>query len=107
MDLLDHLMEIRQNGNQLSDAHLKEFIMNFLIAGRDTTACTMTFALLEVCRHPELVAKLRADADQAYQQHPDNTYAAVKAMKYTEAFVWEVLRHHTPVPQDSKFPIRD
>ena len=44
------------------DAQLHDTIINFVLAGRDTTAILLTWTFFELARHPEVVAKLRAEA---------------------------------------------
>jgi cytochrome P450 len=44
--------------------YLVDIILNFIIAGRDTTANTLSWATYEMTRLPEEAAALRAEVDQ-------------------------------------------
>ena len=45
-----------------SDAQLRDQVINFVLAGRDTTAILLTWTLFELAQHPEVVGRLREEA---------------------------------------------
>ena len=45
---------------KIDEVFLRDVIMNFIIAGRDTTAVAMTWAVHLIATHPEVEAKVRA-----------------------------------------------
>jgi len=81
---------------------LKEVISNMLLGGRDTTAVTLTWAFYEIARHPEVEARLQAEASNIPMDDVEEFYKALKVMHYTEAVVRETVRLHAPVPVDAK-----
>ena len=40
---------------------IKDETLNILLAGRDTTSCTLTFAVYALAQHPRVLARLRAE----------------------------------------------
>ena len=52
-------------GCPYTDEHLRDILLSFIIAGRDTTACTLTWCLFILATHPEVQAKLQAEVDAA------------------------------------------
>ena len=46
------------DGKPLSDNFLRDIIMNFMIAGRDTTANAMSWACYRLAIHPEVTQKV-------------------------------------------------
>ena len=46
---------------KFTDKQLRDIVMSVMIAGRDTTACTLSFAIAEAMLNPEVTAKLRAE----------------------------------------------
>ncbi|EIN04294.1 cytochrome P450 monooxygenase pc-3 [Punctularia strigosozonata HHB-11173 SS5] len=94
--LLDYLVR------QTSDTTLiKDEILNIMIAGRDTTATTLTSALYALAIHPPVFARLRSEIAQHVGLGRDGrapTYDDVRAMKYLRAVINEVLRLFPPVP---------
>jgi cytochrome P450 len=70
---------------QTKDAKfLRDQIMATLLAGRDTTACTLSWLFYEFSTNPEVVRKLRAEieAQVGFERAP--TYADLKSMRYLQ-----------------------
>lgn len=42
----------------MNDKYLRDLIMNFLIAGRDTTAQALSWCLYLLCEHPDIQDKV-------------------------------------------------
>jgi len=51
-------------GGDLTDAEVVDAVLNFIIASRDTTAQATSWAFYELMRHPDVEAKLLAEADE-------------------------------------------
>jgi len=74
-------------------------VLNFIIAGRDTTAQALAWAFLELRNQPQVVAKIRAEAE-AHIGDRLMEYDDLKNMVYTQAVFCEVLRLHPSVPKN-------
>ena len=60
----------------------------FLIAGYETSASTMTFALYELALHPEIQQSLRAEILQVLSKHDGKlTYDGIQDMLYLDRVV--------------------
>ncbi|ELU38865.1 cytochrome P450 monooxygenase pc-3 [Rhizoctonia solani AG-1 IA] len=92
--LLDHL--VRCSDGAYHDEH--DELLNILIAGRDTTAATLTFACYALAMYPECLVKLRAEVLSTFGSSEYPTFEALRGMKYLRAFINEVLRVFPPVP---------
>ena len=95
-----------------SDKNLRDVILNILIAGRDTTANALSWAFYRLCIHPEIQLKIRQEVSEVLNSKDSNrsgflNYEKVSALKYTEAFVMEVLRLHPSVPKEAKTVLKD
>lgn len=86
---------------------LRDQIMSVLIAGRDTTACTLSWALYELARHPEVVVKLRNELLDTVGPTRTPTYADLKNMSYLKAIVNETLRLYPAVPFNVRRALKD
>ena len=84
---------------------IKDETLNILLAGRDTTSCTLTFAVYALAAHAPVLARLRAEVLRVVGPARRPTYADVREMKYMRAFVNEVLRLYPPVPVNSRCSI--
>lgn len=78
--------------------------MNFVIAGRDTTACLLSWTFFVLSTHPDLQAKLMEEVDKVLPNKKSPSFKAVAAnsMPYLHGFIYEILRVYPPVPFDSK-----
>ncbi|KAI2473941.1 hypothetical protein C4B38_000036 [Diabrotica virgifera virgifera] len=69
----------------------------FFIAGFETSSTTISFALLELSKNPEIQDKLREEIRSVLKKHNNEfTYDAIMEMKYLDKVVNETLRIHPP-----------
>ncbi|KAH7922165.1 cytochrome P450 [Leucogyrophana mollusca] len=85
---------------KLSEEELLAQMSTILFAGHETTSNTVSWALLELAKHPEIQTKLRSeiratDAAIHARGQSDFTVADFEAMPYTTAVMKEVLRFHS------------
>jgi cytochrome P450 len=106
-DLLAIFMRSRnEHGEPFSDTYLRDLIMNFAIAGRDTTAQGLSWMFFRLTREPEVLARLVEEIDRVLQgRQPD--YNMLKRLPYAHACFSEALRLHPPVPKDAKVALQD
>jgi len=117
-DLLSRFIsEARDRGEELSDDYLCDTVLNFMVAGRDTTACLLSWSCFELCKHPETEPALleelaRMRAENCASHNPRDplafwapTYEQCHRMTCMEAFLREALRLHPSVPIDPKFTV--
>ncbi|KAI7853604.1 cytochrome P450 [Circinella umbellata] len=116
-DLLSYFMKA-QNEKQVTvdDIELRDMILNLIIAGRDTTACTLSWTLYMLMLHPRIEYKLLKEIDQFLPRkagEEENSmdsselYKIVKNMIYCHAVLYEVLRLYPPVPSNVKMALED
>ncbi|KAG2099809.1 cytochrome P450 [Suillus discolor] len=76
-----------------------------LFAGYETTSISLTWALIELSRHPDVQTRLR---EELLVFGPDPTYDQLKAnLPYLDAIVHEILRLHPPVPEFARLAAAD
>jgi cytochrome P450 len=102
----DLLANFLNSGEELSDQDYCDIILNFIIAGRDTTACTLSWLVFELACHPDAQARAKAEVDRVLQGR-EPTYELVNQMPFLSACMQEALRLHPPVPEDFKVCMRD
>jgi len=84
------------------DDYLSDMIINFQIAGRDTTSCTLTNLVKELSMCPRAVSKMRAELEKNIAPGKNVTMADLKVLKYCCAVFNEVLRMYPPVAIDGR-----
>lgn len=113
-DLLSLFMAYRSDGtseeapSEFSDKFLKDVVMSFFIAGRDTTASTLTFTFWLLSQNPEVQSELLREIDSVCPKGSTPTYEMVKgstSLPYLDGVIKEVLRLFPPVPVDPKYAV--
>lgn len=86
---------------------LRDQITGVLLAGRDTTACSLSWMFYELSRHPEVVKKLRAEIINSIGETKAPSYADVKSMRYLQHTINETLRLYPIVPYNVRVALKD
>jgi cytochrome P450 len=96
-DLLGLLVGARDGEEALDDAEIRDQILIFMLAGHDTTAVALTFALHLLGRHPEALRRLRDEVDGVLG---DRTPTAddVEQLPYAAMVLKEAMRLFPPAP---------
>ncbi|HEY8208274.1 MAG TPA: cytochrome P450 [Myxococcaceae bacterium] len=99
-DVLELLVEARDDaGHPMSDGELRDELVTLLLAGHDTTATELAWALLTLDEYPEVRDRLVEEVDKVGPR-PDPD--ALARRPYLGAVVQEVLRLHPVVPAVSR-----
>ncbi|KAL8129103.1 hypothetical protein V2J09_018258 [Rumex salicifolius] len=104
---------------QLGDVdptYLRDIILNFIIAGKDTTAATLSWFISLLCKHPHIQEKLSQEIKNATKVYTVSNYAEVltnlhedslERMQYLHAALTETFRLYPAVPVDPKVCFSD
>ena len=88
-DILSLLMQARdEDGQPMTDAELRDELVTLLLAGHETTATSVAWAIERLVRHPQKLARLVAEIDA----QPED------GEQYMTAVVNETLRLRPVVP---------
>src|SRR4051812_31483162 len=90
-DLLSLLIAARDEGEGLDDGEIRDQILIFLLAGHDTTAIALTFALHLLGRHPDVQRRVHEEVDAVLGDRRP-TAADVEALSYTTMVLKEAMR---------------
>lgn len=89
-DILSLLIEARyDDGSSMSDQHIRDELRTLLVAGHETTAITLAWALYCVHRNPEVKRKLLAEIDELGDDPKPDVLAK---LPYVGAVIDETLR---------------
>jgi cytochrome P450 len=94
-DLLGRLIAARDGDEHLSDAEVRDQVLIFLLAGHDTTAIALTFALYLLARHPEAQARAHAEVEAVLAGRTP-TATDVERLTYTTMVLKEAMRLYPP-----------
>ena len=63
---------------------LRDQLVSTLLAGRDTTACALSWLFYELAYHPDVFSRLREEILSTVGKHGQPTYEDLKGMKYLQ-----------------------
>ncbi|KAI3471961.1 hypothetical protein Pfo_028649 [Paulownia fortunei] len=90
------------------ETYLRDIIISFLLAGRDTVASALTSFFWLVACHPEVEAAILLEADKVIGLNQGLTsYEQMRELHYLHAAVYESMRLYPPIQFDSKFCLED
>lgn len=94
-DILSLLIDARdEEGKPMEDAELRDELVTLLVAGHETTATALTWAMRWVLADPAVEDKLRAELDRAGELTPQK----VQSLPYLDATAREALRLCPVIP---------
>lgn len=95
-DLLSILMQARDDdGNRMTDQQLRDEVMTFLLAGHETTALALSWALYLLSQNVAAEAKLHDELDRVLEARLP-AIADMPALTFTENVIKETLRLYPP-----------
>lgn len=91
---------------------LRDIVINFLIAGRDTTAQALTWFFTEIMQNPRVEREIRDEIMRKLPQVASGevttpTMEQTQELHYLEAALKESLRLHPALPSNQKMANRD
>lgn len=93
--LLRFMVDMR--GADIDNKQLRDDLMTMLIAGHETTAAVLTWALFELLRNPECMKKAQEEVDRVIGDRTP-TLDDIKEMKYVRLVIAETLRLYPEPP---------
>eukprot|EP00512_Aurantiochytrium_limacinum_P004853 CAMPEP_0171498550 /NCGR_PEP_ID=MMETSP0958-20121227/7920_1 /TAXON_ID=87120 /ORGANISM="Aurantiochytrium limacinum, Strain ATCCMYA-1381" /LENGTH=533 /DNA_ID=CAMNT_0012032977 /DNA_START=111 /DNA_END=1712 /DNA_ORIENTATION=+ len=123
-DILSHFIQHFRDENVLSlntpprevvktRKFLRDVVMSFFIAGRDTTACLLSFSFMILCTHQDIQSKLLEEIEQELpasspeEFRPPTLEELKRGFPYLTGVIQESLRLFPPVPGDGKMACQD
>ena len=97
-DVLSQLIEStrRESDPQVSQRRLRDELITLLLAGHETTASTVGWALYLIDQHPEVAARLQAEAVEVLSDRAPVNEDLGK-LRYTAMVLHESMRLYPPV----------
>ncbi|KAJ7552926.1 hypothetical protein O6H91_06G077100 [Diphasiastrum complanatum] len=117
-DLLSRFTGFRDQYGEVmyKDKDLRDSILNFVLAGRDTTAITLSWLVYLLCSNPDVLDKISAELTSVLGDTKNVNISEfcelltpehLAQLHYLHAAVNEALRLYPPVPRDGKNALND
>ncbi|MCO5611114.1 hypothetical protein L7F22_065364 [Adiantum nelumboides] len=103
-------------GMAISDSLLKDILLSFILAGRESIASGVTFAMWLISEHPRVEREVLNEVTKILEQRGNSsdagknatfTYEEVRKMNYLQAVLSESMRLYPPVPANCKSAAED
>ncbi|KAJ0098819.1 hypothetical protein Patl1_19996 [Pistacia atlantica] len=111
-DVLSRFLDLKETDPK----YLRDIVLNFVIAGKDTTATTISWFFYLLCKHPDRQEKIAKEITEATQVSSNSSIEELAAkineetldkMHYLHAALSETLRLYPAVPVDGKSVFSD
>ncbi|KAL3517034.1 hypothetical protein ACH5RR_023936 [Cinchona calisaya] len=112
-DILSRLLaESRKDPDKMTDQYLRDIILNFMIAGKDSTANTLSWFFYMLCKNPLIQERVAEEVKQAIGNQENEgsiddfvasiTDEIIEKMHYLHASLTETLRLYPAVPVNGR-----
>lgn len=110
-DLLSRfLVESKKDPETMNNQYLRDIILSFMVAGKDTTANTLSWFIYILCKNPLIQEKIAQEVINVCSKNETNvsgfveniTDEALEEMHYLHATLTETLRLYPAVPVDGR-----
>ena len=95
-----------QNLPNPTNRELRDLVIGFVFAGRDTTSVALTWTLYELLKNPSATSKIRQEVKEISKGLP-LTYEMIQNMPFLHATIMESLRLHPSAPESFRFAVND
>ncbi|KAL9303283.1 hypothetical protein ACSQ67_020546 [Phaseolus vulgaris] len=97
--MIAHLLALqRSQPEQYTDQIIKGLSLSLLLAGTDTSALTLEWAMANLLNHPEVVKKAKNDIDAEVGADRLVEESDMSKLPYIQCIVYETLRLHPAAP---------
>jgi len=106
------MREAESRKEAIDEKFMQDMVLNFLIAGRDTTAQSLSWTLYLLTGHPEIERKVleevkRVLTERGVDDSGEIIYDDLSKLTYLHAVISESLRLFPSVPVDPKCALED
>jgi cytochrome P450 len=101
------LVAAEEPGSGIDDQQVSGNVLVMLLAGEDTTANTLAWMIWLLWRHPEKLAKARAEVQTVCPDPTTATFDDIGRLDYIQACADETMRLRPVAPQQAMQALRD
>lgn len=107
-NLLSHFLNsVDESGKPFDRVYLRDMLMNFLLAGRDTSTNLLTFMCYNLGTHPDVMERVRQEVFEVVGRDRKPDHDDIKKLKFMKQVINETLRLYPAVPFNIKTCLED
>ncbi|XP_074369037.1 cytochrome P450 71A9-like [Apium graveolens] len=96
--ILDILLQMKKDSSDFTFDHIKAILMNVLVAGSDTSAAAVVWAMTLLIKNPSKMKKVQQEVRDITGNKGFVDENDVQKLVYLKAVVKEAMRWHPPLP---------
>ncbi|XP_010264178.1 PREDICTED: flavonoid 3'-monooxygenase-like [Nelumbo nucifera] len=100
-DLVQFLLQLNKEGDPkrpMTSVMMKALLLDVLLAGSETSATTVEWAMAEMMQHPEILRKVQVELEEVVGMNNVVEESHLPKLQYLNAVIKETLRLHTTLP---------
>ncbi|KAM3375618.1 hypothetical protein P3S68_014332 [Capsicum galapagoense] len=100
-DLIDVLLRVKENAElqfPVINDHINAVLLDIFLAGTETSSATIIWALAEIIKNPNVLAKAQSEVRQVFKGKKKYDEEDLEKLTYLNLVVKEALRLHPWVP---------
>ncbi|XP_008936211.1 PREDICTED: cholesterol 24-hydroxylase, partial [Merops nubicus] len=98
LDILTQILKGDALEETRDDENIVDNFITFFVAGHETTANQLSFTVMALGQHPEILERLQAEVDEVIGAKRDIDYEDLGKLTYLSQVLKESLRLYPPVP---------
>uniref|UniRef100_A0A4W6D9I8 Cholesterol 24-hydroxylase n=1 Tax=Lates calcarifer TaxID=8187 RepID=A0A4W6D9I8_LATCA len=98
----DILTQIIKTADKEDEEFMLDNFVTFFIAGQETTANQISFCIMELGRHPDILEKVKKEVDDVIGMKQDISYDNLGELTYLSQVLKETLRLYPTAPGTSR-----
>ncbi|ORZ27700.1 cytochrome P450 [Lobosporangium transversale] len=107
-NLLTHFLNsVDENGKPFDRIYLRDMLMNFLLAGRDTSTNLLSFMCYHLGKYPDVMERVRQEIFEVVGRDRKPEHDDIKRLKFLKQVINETLRLYPAVPFNIKTSLED
>ncbi|KAL8521900.1 hypothetical protein ACS0TY_012161 [Phlomoides rotata] len=98
VDVLLRMQRSREIEFPITNHNIKAVVFDMFSAGTETTSTTIDWAMAELMRNPDVLAKAQGEIRDAFNEKWRVEESDMQGIKYLKLVIKETLRLHPPIP---------